>query len=100
MSAITTSGREGPLGRLAGQVHRVDLHTLARVGGLVVGWISVLWLLVWLALSMAANNPAYDAPAAAEQFKPETNPLWQYAWARWDGQWYISIAYGGYGFTP
>jgi hypothetical protein len=36
----------------------------------------------------------------ALRFTQETQPFGLYVWARWDGQWYMSIASGGYGSVP
>lgn len=70
-----------------------------RVAATLVIWVAVLWLLSWAAVSLSGIQSGWVGDPNVERFTIETQPVWQYVWARWDGQWYMVIAYGGYDVT-
>jgi hypothetical protein len=75
-------------------------HVDWRVSGTLLAWFVGLWLLVWAALAISGITPDFVGEPTAAQFTQEREPLWLYVWTRWDGQWYLNIAYSGYGSIP
>jgi hypothetical protein len=71
-----------------------------RVSGTLLLWFFGLWFLAWLSISLSGMTPDFVGEPTAARFTQEREPLWLYVWARWDGQWYLNIAYSGYGAIP
>ena len=67
---------------------------------IVLAWIFALWFLSWAAVEVSGISPTWIGEPTAGHFNQETEPLSLYVWSRWDGQWYLNIAYGGYGTIP
>ncbi len=75
-------------------------HVDWRVSGTLLAWFVGLWLLAWAVLAISGVTPDFVREPTAAQFNQERTPLWLYVWTRWDGQWYLNIAWGGYGTIP
>ena len=71
-----------------------------RVSGTLLAWFVGLWLLMWAVIAISGITPDYIGNPTAAQFNQERAPLWLYVWTRWDGQWYLNLAWGGYGTIP
>jgi hypothetical protein len=70
------------------------------VSGVLLAWLFGLWALAWATIAWSGITPDFVGDPSAARFTQEHEPLWLYVWTRWDGQWYLNIAYGGYGFIP
>lgn len=71
-----------------------------RVSGAFLAWFFGLWALSWVAIAISGVQHDWFGDPKALRFTNETQPLWLYTWARWDGQWYLSIASQGYNAVP
>ena len=82
--------------RLSYIVSRIDRHAAI----VLLAWLTALWALVWATLAWSGITPDFVGDPSAARFTIENEPLWLYVWTRWDGQWYLNIAHGGYGAIP
>jgi|GEM_PF-5610853 len=71
-----------------------------RIPATLFVWILGLWLLSWVAVAASGITSTWMGEPTAAHFNQEREPLALYIWSRWDGQWYLNIAYGGYGTIP
>ena len=91
LPAVSAS-RLAPLDRLRGLVRRIL--------GIVAVWFFGLWLLSWAAVAFSGITHNWIGEPSAAHFNEQTQPFWLYVWSRWDGQWYLNIAYYHYGGIP
>lgn len=93
---MLTSSRRSTVSSVYARLASVDW----RVPATLLLWLVGLWLVSWVAVAASGITPNWIGEPTAAHFNQERDPLSLYVWSRWDGQWYLNIAYGGYGTIP